>query len=101
MSYSHQLLQLIVPAMQAEPLSDFLLAHEQVPFFLMLEAVGMGQPHEQLTAEEQVEGGQHKVKFEVELPEDVVRPLLDHMREALPTLTIAYRILPIVEHDLL
>ncbi len=96
MKQTDQLLQLIVPAPQKTLLVDFLLAQETVPFFTVIEAAGFGQPHEHLTGEEQVEGAQHKVKFEIELAADEVEPLLNGIRQALPTLNVFYRVLPVV-----
>ncbi len=89
------LLQLIVPARQASLLSDFLLAQAKTPFFTAIEAAGFGQPHEQLSPDEQVEGAQRKVKFEIELNETAVQPLLMDIQTALPTLVLFYRVLPI------
>jgi len=96
MNRDDQLLQLILPATQSTALVDFLLAREEVPFFTVIEAAGFGQPHEQLSAAEQVEGAQRKVKLEVELPVDAVEPLLNDIQTALPTLNIFYRVLPIL-----
>ncbi len=92
-----QLLQLIVPEKQAYLLSDFLLAQENLPFFTAIDTDGYGQPHEQLSANEQVKGAQHKVKFEVELKDEQLAPILETIEKNLPSLTIAYRVLPILQ----
>ena len=91
------LLQLIVPAGQASLLSDFLLAERHTPFFTAVELAGYGQPHEHLTPDEQVEGAQRKIKFELELPQADAEPLLARLHEALPSLTVAYRLLPVLQ----
>ena len=90
------LLQLIVPTGQASLLSDFLLAERHTPFFTAIELAGYGQPHEHLTPDEQVEGAQRKIKFELELPQADAEPLLARLHEALPSLTVAYRLLPVL-----
>ncbi len=90
------LLQLIVPARQASLLSDFLLAQAKTPFFTAIEAAGFGQPHEQLSPDEQVAGAQRKIKFEIELDTHAVEPLLGTLQSDLPTLTLFYRVVPIL-----
>jgi len=101
MNRDDQLLQLILPATQSTALVDFLLAREEVPFFTVIEAAGFGQPHEQLDPAEQVEGAQRKVKFEIELPAEAVEPLLNDVHNALPTLNIFYRVVPILAQGVL
>ena len=95
------LMQLVVPAGQASLLSDFLLAERHTPFFTAVELAGYGQPHEHLTPDEQVAGAQRKVKFELELPQTDVEPLLARLRKALPSLTISYRLLPMLQQGTL
>ena len=95
------LMQLVVPAGQANLLSDFLLAERHTPFFTAVELAGYGQPHEQLTPDEQVAGAQHKVKFELELPQADVTPLLQRINDALPALTLAWRVLPVLDQGTL
>ncbi len=95
------LMQLVVPAGQASLLSDFLLAERHTPFFTAVELAGYGQPHEQLTPDEQVAGAQRKVKFELELPQASVEPLLARLNDALPALTLAWRVLPILNQGTL
>ncbi len=101
MKHQDQLLQLIVPEAQYTQVVDFLLAQPETPFFTMLRAEGFGQPHEHLNAVEQVAGAQRKVKFEVELRAEMVEPLLSDLQNALPTLNIFYRVLPIMHHGVL
>ena len=95
---THRLVQLIVPYQQATPLIDLLLAQENTPFFTVMEAAGYGQPEEQLSPAEQVEGAQHKVKLEIEMAANEVQPLLRTIKQAMPTATVFYRLLPIIEH---
>ena len=101
MKMEQVLLQLIVPAKQASLLSDFLLAQANTPFFTAIEAAGFGQPHEQLSPDEQVAGAQRKVKFEIELDTQAVDPLLTALQSALPTLTLFYRVIPILDQGIL
>ena len=98
MNNTHQLVQLFLPYHQATPLVDVLLAQENTPFFTVMEAFGYGQPEEQLSPAEQVEGAQRKMRFDIELRTDEVKPLLRHIRQALPTANIFYRIVPIIDH---
>ncbi len=98
MNAPDRLLQLIVPASQATLLSDFLLAQAATPFFTAIEAAGFGQPHEQLDPDEQVAGAQRKVKFEIALAATDVEHLLARLHTTLPSLTIAWRVLPVLDH---
>ncbi len=99
MSTTHQLLQIILPYHQATPLVDLLLAQSNTPFFTVMEAAGYGQPEEQLSPVEQVEGAQHKVKVDIELRASEVKPLLQKIKQEMPTATVFYRLLPIIEHS--
>ncbi len=101
MNNQDQLLQLIVPEAQYTQVVDFLLAQPEMPFFTMLRAEGLGQPHEHLNAMEKVAGAQRKVKFEVEVSAEEIEPLLSDLQNALPTLNIFYRVLPIIHHGVL
>ncbi len=101
MNTTHQIIQLFLPHHQASPLVDLLLAQDNTPFFTVVEAIGYGQPEEQLSPAEQVEGAQRKMRFDIELRADEVKPLLRHIRQALPTANIFYRIVPIVDHAVL
>lgn len=99
MNTAHHLLQIFLPHHQATPLVDLLLAQENTPFFTVMEVFGHGQPEEQLSAAEQVEGAQRKIRIDIELRAEAVKPLLRNIRDALPTANIFYRILPIIEHS--
>jgi len=60
---------------------------------------GYGQPEEQLTPAEQVEGAQRKMRLDIELQAGEVKPLLKRIRQEMPTANIFYRLLPIIEHS--
>lgn len=92
------MLHLILPANQVNDVVDCLLAEKPALFFTVIQTQGYGQPQERLTVREQVAGYQNKMMVQIECSEVLARQLLVNIKQELPTATINYRILPLIEH---
>ncbi|MDX1348402.1 MAG: DUF3240 family protein [Thiomicrorhabdus chilensis] len=91
-------LHLILPADQVNDVVDCLLAEQPPLFFSVVDVQGYGQPQERLTVREQVAGYQKKVMVQIECHHSLSQQILANIKHAMPTATISYRILPLIEH---
>jgi hypothetical protein len=92
------LLTLIAPPSLEEPLVDWLLQFESRYGFSSFPLSGHSSRHEDLTLAEQVSGRKKQIRFEMHLPEEEWRPLIERLQRDFAGTGIHYWISPVVGH---
>lgn len=91
------LLTLAAPSTLEEELLDALLAlPDWVPGFTVMRAQGMGRHVELASPLEKVQGRARRVMVQVAMHQQDISPLLDTLRNALPTPQLAYWVVPLL-----
>lgn len=92
------LLTLIAPPSLEEPLVDWLLEFESEFGFSSFPVNGHSSRHGGLTLAEQVSGRKRQVRFEMHLPDNEWRPLVERLNRDFAGAGIHYWVSPIIEH---
>ncbi|MGA9574428.1 MAG: DUF3240 family protein [Lysobacterales bacterium] len=88
------ILRLNIPPSLEEDVVDLLLGSDEIPGFQSYPTRGHGQVGA-MTIAEQVEGRRNRVQFEVVLQNELLEPLLQRLKKALPVPDIIYWVLPV------
>lgn len=94
---SPMVLHLILPATQVNEAVDVLLSETPKLFFSVTDIQGYGQPQERLTVREQVAGYQKKAQIQIECDGDRLTSILHELKQAMPSSTVSFRVLPVLE----